>query len=76
MAEIFSKKYKNYFATDISLSMLKGSSNNYIAKICCDMSAIPIKTKFDFIFSAFDGVNYILKQKAFVKFIQRSLPLA
>jgi SAM-dependent methyltransferase len=64
MAEIFSKKYKNYFATDISLSMLKGSCNNHLTKICCDMTAIPIKAKFDFIFSAFDGVNYILKQKA------------
>jgi ubiquinone/menaquinone biosynthesis C-methylase UbiE len=63
MAEIFSEKYKNYFATDISLSMLKGSSNNHLTKICCDMTAIPIKAKFDFIFSAFDGVNYILKQK-------------
>ncbi len=63
MAEIFSKKYENYLATDISLSMLKKSSNNQFAKICCDMTAIPIKDKFDFIFSAFDGVNYILKQK-------------
>ena len=64
MAEIFSKKYKSYYASDISLSMLKGSSNNHLTKICCDMTAIPIKAKFDFIFSAFDGVNYILKQKA------------
>ena len=63
MAEIFSKRYKSYYASDISLSMLKGSSNNGLAKICCDMSAIPIKAKFDFIFSAFDGVNYILRQK-------------
>jgi ubiquinone/menaquinone biosynthesis C-methylase UbiE len=63
MAEIFSEKYKNYFATDISLSMLKSSSNNHFLKICCDMSSIPVKAKFDFIFSAFDVVNYILKQK-------------
>ena len=28
------------------------------------MTAIPIKAKFDFIYSAFDGVNYILKKKA------------
>jgi len=63
MAEIFSKRYKSYYASDISLSMLKGSSNYDLAKICCDMTAIPITTKFDFIFSAFDGVNYILRQK-------------
>ncbi|MFI5236907.1 MAG: class I SAM-dependent DNA methyltransferase [Ignavibacteriales bacterium] len=64
MAEIFLKKYKNYFVSDISLPMLKNSSNSHLRKICCDMSAIPITAKFDFIFSAFDGVNYILKQKS------------
>ena len=63
MADILSEKYKNYFATDISLSMLNGSFNNQFPKICCDMSSIPLNARFDFIFSAFDGVNYILKQK-------------
>ncbi len=64
MAENFSKKYRNYFATDISLSMLKDSSNKNFTKICCDMTAISLKTKFDFIFSAFDCVNYLLEQKS------------
>jgi len=64
LAEIFSVKFKNYVATDISFPMLKCSTNNHLIKICCDMTAIPIKAKFDFIFSAFDGVNYILKQKS------------
>ncbi len=67
IAEIFSKKYKNYIVSDISLPMLKNSSNNHLNKICCDMTAIPINAKFDFIFSAFDGVNYILKQKSLLK---------
>jgi SAM-dependent methyltransferase len=66
MAEIFSEKYKNYFATDLSFAMLKSSSNNHLSKICCDMTSIPLKAKFDFIFSAFDGVNYILKQRSLV----------
>lgn len=64
MAEIFSEKYTNYFASDISLPMLKGASNTHFQKICCDMSLLPFKARFDFIFSAFDGVNYILKQKS------------
>jgi len=63
IAEYISTRYKNYFATDISLSMLKSSEKSKIKKICCDMTELPLKEKFDFIFSSFDGVNYILKQK-------------
>jgi SAM-dependent methyltransferase len=63
IAEYITARYKNYFATDISLSMLKSSKKNNIKKICCDMTELPLKVKFDFIFSNFDGVNYILKQK-------------
>ena len=63
MAELISRRYKNYVGTDISLSMLKSAKNNGIEKICCDMSELPLKEKFDFVFSAFDSVNYILKQK-------------
>jgi predicted TPR repeat methyltransferase len=63
IAGYISAKYKNYYATDISLSMLKSSGNIDLQKICCDMTELPLKTKFDFIFSNFDGVNYILKQK-------------
>lgn len=63
IADYFSGKYKNYFATDISISMLKLSNNNSYTKICCDMTRLPFKIKFDFIFSNFDCVNYILKHK-------------
>lgn len=64
IAEFISTRYKNYFATDISISMLKSSKKNNLKKICCDMTELPLKAKFDFIFSNFDGVNYILKQKS------------
>ncbi len=63
IAEFISARYSNYVATDISLSMLSSSKKNNLNKICCDMTALPLKSKFDFIFSNFDGVNYILKQK-------------
>lgn len=63
MAELISRKYKNFVCTDISLSMLRSAKNNGIKKICCDMTKLPLKEKFDFIFSAFDSVNYILKEK-------------
>jgi len=64
MANILSEKYKNYYASDISLSMLRSSDKNNLKKICCDMTSLPFKEKFDFVFSAFDSVNYILKQKS------------
>ena len=64
MAKILSEKYKNYYASDISLSMLRYCDKNNLKKICCDMISLPFKAKFDFIFSAFDSVNYILKQKS------------
>jgi len=63
IGDIISKKFKSLIVTDFSLSMLKSSKKNGLKKICCDMTALPFKTKFDFIFSAFDSVNYILKQK-------------
>jgi ubiquinone/menaquinone biosynthesis C-methylase UbiE len=63
MADIITRRYKNFIGTDISLSMLKTAKNNKLRKICCDMTELPLKIKFDFIFSAFDSVNYILKQK-------------
>ncbi|HSW54602.1 MAG TPA: methyltransferase domain-containing protein [Ignavibacteriaceae bacterium] len=68
MAKILSEKYKNYYASDISLSMLRSSDKNNLKKICCDMISLPFKAKFDFIFSAFDCVNYILKQKSLQNF--------
>lgn len=63
MAELISKKYNNFVGTDISFSMLKSADNDGIKKICCDMTQLPLKDKFNFVFSAFDSVNYILKQK-------------
>jgi SAM-dependent methyltransferase len=63
MAELITRRYKNFIGTDISFSMLKSAKNNEVRKICCDMSELPLKVKFDFVFSAFDSVNYILKQK-------------
>ncbi|MCW8822986.1 MAG: class I SAM-dependent methyltransferase, partial [Ignavibacteriaceae bacterium] len=67
MAELITRKYKNYVGTDISFSMLSSSNHNNLKKICCDMSELPLKEKYDFVFSAFDSINYILKQKSLLK---------
>jgi SAM-dependent methyltransferase len=47
--------------------MLSSSNHNNLKKICCDMSELPLKEKYDFVFSAFDSINYILKQKSLLK---------
>ena len=64
MASLITENYKNYVATDISFQMLSSSENSNLKKVCCDMTVLPFKSKFDFIFSAFDSVNYILKRKS------------
>ena len=67
LANLISSKYKNYLATDISLPMLSTSIDSSVNKICCDMTALPFKNKFDLIFSTFDSINYILKKKSLLK---------
>jgi len=46
------------FVSDISKEMLNKCKkiNN---KVCCDMVNLPFKTKFDFIYSTFDSINYL-----------------
>jgi SAM-dependent methyltransferase len=66
LARHLSKLYKNYIATDISFSMLRFNNDN-ITKICCDMTSIPLNTKFDLIHSSFDSVNYLTSKKGLLK---------
>jgi SAM-dependent methyltransferase len=62
LAKYLSKPYKNYIVTDISISMLNHSTDK-LNKVCCDMTALPFKKKFDLIFSSFDSVNYLRSTK-------------
>jgi ubiquinone/menaquinone biosynthesis C-methylase UbiE len=62
LAKHLSKPYKNYFVTDISKSMLNHSADK-LNKVCCDMTSLPFKSKFDLIFSSFDSVNYLRTNK-------------
>ncbi len=63
MAKRISKKFPNYIATDKSYKMLKQGTGIDIRKVCCDMSVLPFNRKFEFIFSTFDSVNYLLSKK-------------
>jgi SAM-dependent methyltransferase len=66
LLNLFSKYYPNIIATDLSLNMLlKGSCKN--PKVCCNMLELPFKTKFDFIYSTFDSLNYITSKVNLLK---------
>jgi len=62
LAKHLSKPYKDYLVTDISKSMLNHCTDK-LNKVCCDMTALPFKKKFDIIFSSFDSVNYLRSTK-------------
>lgn len=68
IAGFLSKKIKDYTLCDLSLDMLL-SMENKLSKINCDMTLLPFKRKFDFVFSTFDSVNYLLTKKSFVKML-------
>lgn len=70
LASFLIKKFKNYFLCDLSLPMLLLSEKKYPARINCDIRSLPFKNKFDFIFSTFDSVNYLLTKKAFVDMLE------
>jgi SAM-dependent methyltransferase len=68
-ANRFKRYYPNLIVTDLSKNMLLNDKKNILPRICCDMTKLPFKTKFDLIYSTFDSVNYLLnKQKLFSLF--------
>lgn len=63
-ADYFSRYYPNLIVTDLSLQMLLNSKNKKIKRICCDMTCLPFKKKFELIYSTFDSVNYLTNKKS------------
>jgi SAM-dependent methyltransferase len=59
--------YKNIFASDFSVEMMRKNNDPGLKKICCNMLQLPFKKKFKLIFSAFDSLNYLLTKKALTK---------
>lgn len=59
----FAKRIKSHFqsiiVSDISFNMLNMSKGTRIPRVCCDMTALPFKQKFDLVISSFDSVNYL-----------------
>lgn len=58
LANSMKKYFSNIFISDLSINMLEFS--NAKNKVCCDMRYLPFQNHFDFIYSTFDSVNYLL----------------
>lgn len=70
-----SNALKNYYSdiivTDLSYEMLKMSESANLRRVCCNMTDLPFKYKFDFIFSAFDSINYLTTKSSLNKLLQQ-----
>jgi SAM-dependent methyltransferase len=55
--------FPNLLATDISKNMLLSDDSALTSKVCCDMTMLPFKSKFDIIYCCFDSVNYLTSRK-------------
>jgi len=62
-ASRISQEFPNIIVTDLSLPMLCLDSLNHLDKVCCNMISLPFRIKFNFIYCAFDSVNYLLSKK-------------
>jgi len=67
LSRYIQKSFPAIILTDISIEMLQLSEKNNLHKVCCDMTSLPFKGKFDGIISAFDSVNYLLTKKSLEK---------
>lgn len=63
MGMVLKNYYKNIIFSDLSYPMLKTCSGKNLNRVCCDMTKLPFKTKFDIIFSTFDSINYLTSKK-------------
>ena len=63
LASILSRMYPGIVASDLSHFMLRQNNNNMLSKVCCDMTCLPFRKKYDLIISTFDSVNYLLSKR-------------
>lgn len=69
IAKRIASKFDFYIACDLSFSMLQYFENKNIPRVCCDMTLLPFKQKFNFIFSTFDSINYLTTQEKIKKLL-------
>ena len=63
-AGYFIEYFPGLIVTDKSFSMLASSKIKNIPRVCCDMTQLPFKSKFDLIYSTFDSVNYLTSKNS------------
>lgn len=67
LSKYFKNEFKSIYLTDISLEMLKLNRTKHEV-VCCDMQYLPFNIQFDFIFSAFDSINYLNSEEILQRF--------
>ena len=68
LAAALSKRFPDYYLSDKSIHFLAAGKFKK-NKICCDMNALPFKPHFDFVFAAFDTINYLPSKKSFARLL-------
>jgi SAM-dependent methyltransferase len=61
LSNYLGKVFPQIILSDISLSMISQSDKSF-NRVCADMKLLPFKTKFDFIYSSFDSINYLMNE--------------
>lgn len=69
IAKHLSKKFQNIVVCDHSKPMLEQITSSNLKRICCDMTELPFKEKFDFVYSTFDSVNYLLSKEKIIRML-------
>ena len=69
IARILQNSFNKFYLSDLSMPMLDQIPDINLPKICCDMTMLPFKQEFNFIFSTFDSVNYLMSKDQFLKFL-------
>jgi len=63
LSNYLSEKFNTIICTDLSVKMLKMNKNVKSYNVACDMTNLPFKNDFSFIYSCFDTINYILSSE-------------
>jgi len=67
LAFYLSKIFPNLVLLDLSQSMVALLDENS-KRVCADMTMLPFKSKFDFIYSTFDSINYLTSKEELQKY--------
>ncbi|MBU0475205.1 MAG: class I SAM-dependent methyltransferase [Bacteroidetes bacterium] len=67
LAFYLTRVFSDIVLLDISQSMLSLIDRD-LKRVCADMVALPLKGKFDFIYSTFDSINYLMNEDDLQKY--------